>query len=97
MGRRRPEGSGSQQHSTFEPLVALLQQELDAAGIVYPRLRARTPRQFARYYLEVVQLLEAQVAAGDDHAPMSRTWSNTVPIDWSMRSTIAAWIAIFVA
>lgn len=73
MGRRKPQGSGAQQHSTFEPLVALLQQELDAAGIGYPRLRARTPRQFTRYYLEVVQLLEAQVATGDDHAPMSRT------------------------
>jgi AraC-like DNA-binding protein len=73
MGRRTPTQTGARPHSTFEPLVALLQQELDAAGITCPRPRTRTPRQFASYYLEVVQLLEAQVAAGDDHPPMSRT------------------------
>lgn len=72
MGRRKQQGIATQQQSTFEPLVALLQQELDAAGIACPRPRTRTPRQFASYYLEVVQLLEAQVAAADDRAPMSR-------------------------
>jgi len=61
------------QRSTFEPLVALLQQELDAAGIAYPRPRTRSSAQFTRYYLEVVQLLEAHIAAADDHPPMSRT------------------------
>src|SRR5512139_2222296 len=73
------EGMGKQvasamapQRSSFEPLVALLQQELSAAGITYPRSRARTAAQFTRYYLDVVQLLEAHIAAGDDHPPMSR-------------------------
>lgn len=73
MGRRNRSGVGAHPQSTFEPLVALLQQELDAAGIVFPRPRTRTPRQFTRYYLEVVQRLEAQVAAADARAPMSRT------------------------
>lgn len=73
MARQKPQGTGMHPRSTFEPLVALLQQELDAAGIAYPRPRTRTPRQFTSYYLEVVQLLEAQVASGDDHPPMSRT------------------------
>lgn len=31
------------------------------------------------------------------HAPMARIWSNTRPISRSIRSIIAAWIAIFVA
>jgi AraC-like DNA-binding protein len=70
---RRNHLAHAQPQSTFEPLVALLQQELDSASIAYPRPRTRTPRQFTRYYLEVVQLLEALVAAGDDHPPMSRT------------------------
>jgi len=73
MGRGTPLETGTPPQSTFEPLVLLLQRELAAAGIACPRPRTRTPRQFARYYLEVVQLLEAQVAAGDDHPPMSRT------------------------
>lgn len=73
MGRQHHPESRVRAHQTFEPLVALLQQELDDAGIAYPRPRTRTPRQFARYYLDVVQLLEAQVAAGDGHPPMSRT------------------------
>lgn len=73
MGRQGPGRTGAHPRSTFEPLVTLLKQELDAAGIPYPRPRTRTPRQFTSFYLEVVQRLELQVASGDDHPPMSRT------------------------
>jgi AraC-like DNA-binding protein len=72
MGKRQAASAIAPQRSTFEPLVELLQQELTIAGISYPRSRARTAAQFTRYYLDVVQLLEAHVAANDDHPPMSR-------------------------
>jgi AraC-like DNA-binding protein len=72
VGSRQAIGAIAPQRSTFEPLVARLQQELAAAGIACPRPRARTAAQFTRYYLDVVQLLEAHVAASDGHPPMSR-------------------------
>lgn len=73
VGSARDAQLSERQRSIYEPLVELLQQELAGAAITYPRPRTGSPRQFTHYYLQVVQLLEAHVAAGDDHPPMSRT------------------------
>jgi AraC-like DNA-binding protein len=46
---------------------------LGAAGLSLPSTGAGSDgADFARWYLEVVQLLEAHVAANDDHPPMTR-------------------------
>ncbi len=59
--------------ATFAPLVALLLTELEscgqADGLRQPPL---TLAGFTRWYLEVVQRLEAHLAGGDNHAPMAR-------------------------
>lgn len=48
--------------SAFAPLVALLERELAQAKLAAPRRSPRNLGEFTRWYLEVVQLLEAHVA-----------------------------------
>lgn len=57
----------------FAPLVELLRAELEACGQVEGlRQPPHTLAGFTRWYLEVVQRLEAHLAEGDNHAPMAR-------------------------
>lgn len=59
--------------SALAPMVELLEDELGAAGLPLPSTGSGGDgADFALWYLEAVQLLEAHVAAGDDHAPMTR-------------------------
>lgn len=51
--------------SSFRPLVRLLQQELRRAGRQAPGVMPVTPGEFSRWYLDVVQILSAQVGGGD--------------------------------
>ena len=54
-------------------MVELLEDELGAAGLSLPSTGSGgDSADFALWYLEAVQLLEAHVAAGDDHAPVTR-------------------------
>jgi AraC-like DNA-binding protein len=57
----------------FEPLVALLEQELAVAGITHPRPAESSLVEFTLYYLEVIQLLEAQVAGDHEREPILRS------------------------
>lgn len=66
-------GFADPRQTTFEPLMVLLEQELSDAGIAYPRPRAASIGEFTQFYLDVVQLLEAQVAGDSEQQPMSRT------------------------
>jgi AraC-like DNA-binding protein len=60
--------------SAFAPMVELLEDELHAAGIAIPSgTDSATRLEFSRWYLEAVQLLEAQVAHHNDQPPMTRT------------------------
>ena len=58
----------------FQPMRYLLQTELQAAGISLapPPGDVASARGFMRWYLQAIQLLEAHVAEGDEHAPMTR-------------------------
>lgn len=67
-----PVGLANLHQTTFEPLMELLEQELVVVGVAYPRPRQASLGEFTRYYLEVVQLLEAQVAGHNEQPPMSR-------------------------
>ena len=58
--------------NSFVPLVGLLQQELVRGRLAQPGPMPTSVAEFTRWYLAVVQMLEAQVAAGGDHAPMTR-------------------------
>lgn len=68
----QPIGLSEVQQTAFAPLVQLLEQELAVMGLRRPAARIESLTEFTRYYLEVVQLLEAQVAGAGEHAPMSR-------------------------
>jgi AraC-like DNA-binding protein len=59
--------------NSFEPLVGLLQQELGRARLTEPGPMPASVAEFTRWYLAVVQLLEAHVAAGGEHDPMTRS------------------------
>jgi AraC-like DNA-binding protein len=60
--------------TTFAPLVQLLLAELESCGQAEGlRQPPRTLAGFTRWYLDVVQRLEAYLAGGDNHAPMTRT------------------------
>lgn len=72
-------------HQTFEPLMQLLAHELALAGIRYPRPSGSSLESFTLFYLEVVQLLEAQVAGSSDQAPMARA-----EVELLCRCTLAA-------
>lgn len=65
-------GMATVHQATFEPLIQLLEQELAVAGIAYPRPGGSSLGEFTHYYLDVVQLLEAQVAGDNEQRPMSR-------------------------
>lgn len=54
------------------PLVGLLRQELESAGIPGPGEIPRTIAGFTRWYLEVVQLLESHLAGAAGQQPMLR-------------------------
>ncbi|MFT4614666.1 MAG: AraC-like DNA-binding protein [Bacteroidia bacterium] len=69
----------------FEPLMQLLAQELAVAGIRHPRPSGSSPEEFTHFYLEVVQLLQAQVAGSSDQVPMSRA-----EVELLCRCTLAA-------
>ena len=59
--------------ATFAPLVDLLLAELESCGQAEGlRQPPRTLAGFTRWYLDVVQRLEAYLAGGDNHAPMAR-------------------------
>lgn len=59
--------------STFAPLVDLLLAELEACGQADGlRQPPRTLAGFTRWYLDVVQRLDAHLAGGNNHAPMAR-------------------------
>lgn len=58
--------------TAFTPLVNLLRQELRRAGLDEPGPVPGNVAQFTRWYLAVVQLLEAHAAGGGEHAPMTR-------------------------
>ncbi len=59
--------------ATFGPLVELLLAELEACGQADGlRQPPRSLAAFTRWYLDVVQRLDAYLAGGDDHAPMAR-------------------------
>jgi len=58
--------------STLEPLVDLLCGELCRAGIRVPGPRPATAVRFTRWYLQVIQLLEAHVAGTAGQAPIAR-------------------------
>jgi AraC-like DNA-binding protein len=57
---------------SFAPLVSLLQEGLQRAGLPRPDHSPETPSQFASWYLDVVQQLERQVAQDGEHPAMSR-------------------------
>ena len=59
--------------ATIGPLVALLRQELQLARLPVPGPEPEDAAAFARWYLEVVQLLEAHLAAAGDGLPMVRS------------------------
>ncbi len=70
--RRSPPGPEAP-GSAFAPLVELLLAELEACGQADGlRQPPRTLAAFTRWYLDVVQRLDAYLAGGDDHAPMAR-------------------------
>jgi len=54
------------------PLVELLRRELELAGIPSPGAEPTSIRTFTLWYLEVVQLLDAHCAEGDQHPAMAR-------------------------
>ncbi len=58
--------------NSFVPLVGLLQQELVRARLAEPGPMPTSVAEFTRWYLAVVQMLEAHVAAGGEHGPMTR-------------------------
>ena len=58
--------------NSFVPLVGLLQQELVRGRLAQPGPMPSSVAEFTRWYLAVVQMLESQVAAGGEHAPMTR-------------------------
>lgn len=59
--------------ATFAPLVELLLAELESCGQAEGlRQPADSLAGFTRWYLDVVQRLEAHLAASDNHAPMAR-------------------------
>lgn len=58
--------------SLFAPLVALLERELARARVAVPLRNPRNLGEFTRWYLEVVQLLERQVARESGREPMAR-------------------------
>lgn len=61
------------QASALAPMVELLEDELGAAGLPLPSTGSSgAGDDFALWYLEAVQVLEAHVAAADGHAPMTR-------------------------
>jgi len=66
--RFAPEASQS-----LDPLVELLQDEMRRRGIALPGRPPASPVAFTYWYLEVVQLLEASVAAGSGRQQMTRT------------------------
>lgn len=57
----------------FEPLIHLLQKELDSCGQTAPTLRAQaTPQEFTHWFLAVIRRLDAHVASEQDYPPMAR-------------------------
>lgn len=72
-GTRREQDTSASTSATFAPLVDLLLAELEycgqADGLRQPPV---TLSGFTRWYLDVVQRLEAYLAGGDRHAPMAR-------------------------
>ncbi|MBN7796720.1 helix-turn-helix transcriptional regulator [Parahaliea mediterranea] len=71
-----PEHSGARElasvQSSFSPLVALLERELARYRVSVPLRNPRNLGEFTRWYLEVVQLLERQVAGESGREPMAR-------------------------
>ena len=57
---------------SIDPLIDLLAEELAACGIAIPAPRPASPAQFNRWYLQMVQLLEAHVAGAAGRRPMTR-------------------------
>ena len=59
--------------SVFEPLAHILQRELESCGLEPPPLSAHASnREFTRWYLSVIQRLDAHVASAQDYPPMTR-------------------------
>lgn len=58
---------------SLDPLVDLLRDEMTRRGIAGPGRPPASPVAFTYWYLEVVQLLEASVAAGSGRQQMTRT------------------------
>lgn len=58
--------------NAFAPMVELLEDELQFAGIPVPSGSAASSPAFTQWYLQAVQLLESHVAQHDAHAPMTR-------------------------
>jgi AraC-like DNA-binding protein len=73
MSTRRLADKTIEVASAFAPMVELLEDELHAAGIATPAYTADSSGQaFSIWYLQVIELLESHIAAGDDHQPMTR-------------------------
>ena len=66
-------GGAEQPEAAFVPLIEMLRDELEAEGIeVPPGSDAVSSEQFSRWYLETVQLLEANLADLGGRLPMAR-------------------------
>lgn len=65
-------GATAQVPDSLDPLIDLLGVELNRQGGRLPGQRPRSPEAFTRWYLDVVQALEASIAGGAGRQPMSR-------------------------
>lgn len=72
MPRNTGDGLLATVRSSFTPLVDLLEGELARTRVKPPRRSPRNLGEFTRWYLEVVQLLERQVARETEREPMGR-------------------------
>lgn len=67
------QGAPAATSAVFAPLVDLLLAELESCGRADGLRRPpQTLTGFTRWYLDVVQRLDAHLAEGDNHAPMAR-------------------------